>query len=100
MGPPLAAACSPAVMGTSEAPKSTCPALNAAMPALLPTAEYPMVTPGCCCWYLAKATVKDGASNVEPAPVRVGAWPPALAAATTDAAVPGPAVLALLAHAA
>ena len=37
--PPLAAACSAAVMGTSEAPKSTCPALNAAMPALLPTAE-------------------------------------------------------------
>jgi hypothetical protein len=28
-----------AVIGTSEAPKSTCPALNAVMPALLPTAE-------------------------------------------------------------
>jgi hypothetical protein len=38
-GPPLAAACSVAVIGTSEAPKSTCFALNAAMPALLPTAE-------------------------------------------------------------
>ena len=37
--PPLAAACSLAVMGTSEAPKSTCRALKAAMPALLPTAE-------------------------------------------------------------
>ena len=22
---------------------------------------------GCCCWYLAKATAKNGASNVEPA---------------------------------
>ena len=39
MGPPLAAACSLAVIGTSEAPKSTCRALIAAMPALLPTAE-------------------------------------------------------------
>ena len=38
-GPPVAAACSAAVMGTSEAPKSALPALNAAMPALLPTAE-------------------------------------------------------------
>ena len=38
MGPPLAAACSLAVIGTSEAPKSTCRALIAAMPALLPTA--------------------------------------------------------------
>jgi hypothetical protein len=28
-----------AVMGTSEAPKSACLVLNAAMPALLPTAE-------------------------------------------------------------
>jgi hypothetical protein len=35
----LAAACSLAVIGTSEAPKSTCPAVNAAMPALLPTEE-------------------------------------------------------------
>src|SRR6185436_6340467 len=52
-----------------------------------------MVTPGCCCWYRAKATVKNGASNVDPAPVRVGAWPPGLAAATTDAAVPGLVVL-------
>ena len=39
-----------------------------------------MVTAGCCCWYLAKATEKNGASNVEPAPVRVGparrwGWP-------------------------
>jgi hypothetical protein len=48
-----------------------------------------MVTPGCCCWYLAKATAKNGASNVEPDPVRVGLSPPgpALAAATADAAV-------------
>ena len=48
-----------------------------------------MVTPGCCCWYLAKATEKNGASNVEPDPVRVGLWPPGpvLAAATADAAV-------------
>ena len=38
-GPPLAAACSLAFIGTSEAPKSTCWALIAAMPALLPTAE-------------------------------------------------------------
>ena len=38
-GPPVAAACSLAVMGTSEAPKSTWRALNAAIPALLPTAE-------------------------------------------------------------
>src|SRR5690348_10784943 len=35
----------------------------------------------------AKATEKHGASNVEPAPVRVGASPPGLAAATTDAVV-------------
>jgi hypothetical protein len=39
IGPPVAAACSAAVIGTSEAPKSTCRALIAAMPALLPTAE-------------------------------------------------------------
>jgi hypothetical protein len=39
MGPPLAAACSLVVMGTSEAPKSVCLALNAVMPAPLPTAE-------------------------------------------------------------
>ena len=38
-GPPRAAICSAAVMGTSEAPKLTWLALNAAMPALLPTAE-------------------------------------------------------------
>ena len=38
-GSALAAACSLAVIGTSEAPKSTCRALIAAMPALLPTAE-------------------------------------------------------------
>ena len=38
-GPPVAAACSLVVIGTSEAPKSACRALNAAMPALLPTAE-------------------------------------------------------------
>ena len=48
-----------------------------------------MVTPGCCCWYLAKARSKNGASKVDPAPVRVGAWPLALAAATAGAAVPG-----------
>jgi hypothetical protein len=72
----LAAACSAAVIGTSEAPKSICPALIAAMPALLPTAEYPILTPRCCCWYLAKATEKNGASNVDSAPVRVGGWPP------------------------
>src|SRR5689334_22813261 len=59
-----------------------------------------MVTWGCCCWYLAKATEKNGASNVDPAPVRVGAWPPALAAATTEAAVSGLLVLAVLVQAA
>ena len=37
MGPPLAAPSSLAFIGTSEAPKSTCWALIAAMPALLPT---------------------------------------------------------------
>lgn len=37
--PPLAAASSLAFIGTSEAPKSTCRELIAAMPALLPTAE-------------------------------------------------------------
>src|SRR6185437_12643067 len=58
-----------------------------------------MVTRGCCCWYLAKATEKNGASNVDPAPVRVGAWPPGLAA-TTEAAVPGLLVLAVLVQAA
>ena len=54
-----------------------------------------MVTPGCCCWYLAKATEKNGASNVDPAPVRVGFWPPGmvLAAATADAEEPLLAVL-------
>jgi hypothetical protein len=51
-----------------------------------------MLTPGCCCWYRAKATEKNGASNVDPAPVRVGGWPE-LAAVTTDAAVPGLLVL-------
>jgi hypothetical protein len=35
-------------MGTSEAPKLTCRALIAAMPALLPTGEYVTVTAGCC----------------------------------------------------
>ena len=38
-GASLAAVSSLAFMGTSEAPKSTCWALIAAMPALLPTAE-------------------------------------------------------------
>jgi hypothetical protein len=50
-----------------------------------------MVTPGCCCcWYLAKATEKNGASNVDPAPVMVGLWPggPVLAATAADAGVP------------
>src|SRR5262245_53533312 len=60
-----------------------------------------MVTPRCCCWYLAKATEKNGASNVEPAPARVGLWLPGLllAAAATDAEVPGDAGLAVLVHA-
>src|SRR5579859_2292421 len=35
-----------------------------------------MVTAGCCSWYFAKATEKNGASNVDPAPVRAGGWPP------------------------
>jgi hypothetical protein len=49
-----------------------------------------MVTPGWCCWYLANATAKNGASKVEPDPVRVGLVPPgpALAAATADAEPP------------
>src|SRR5436305_586207 len=49
---------------------------------------------------MAKATAKNGASNVDPAPVRVGARPPGLAAATTDAAVSGPAALDVLVQAA
>jgi hypothetical protein len=58
-----------------------------------------MVTPGCCCWYLANATLKNGASNVEPDPVSVGEWPPGpvLAAATADAGAPVvPGVLVLV----
>src|SRR5438034_290081 len=49
-----------------------------------------MVTPGCCCWYREKATLKNGASNVDPAPVRVGLWlfGPPLTAATADAGGP------------
>ena len=31
-----------------------------------------MVTAGCCCSYLANATEKNGSSNVDPDPVRVG----------------------------
>lgn len=59
-----------------------------------------MVTPGCSCSYLAKATAKNGASNVEPAPVRVGLWPPgpSLTAATAD--VVGLGVVVALLHAA
>src|SRR5271166_1615940 len=61
-----------------------------------------MVTPGCCCWYRAKAWAKNGATNVDPAPVRVGGWPPgpALATASADAEVPGGLVLVVLVHAA
>jgi hypothetical protein len=57
-----------------------------------------MVTAGCCCWYRAKATAKNGATNVERAPVRVPVWPPepVLAVASGDAEV---AVLAVLVHA-
>ena len=49
-----------------------------------------MVTPGCCCWYLAKATEKNAASNVDPDPVRVGGCPPGpvLVMATADAEAP------------
>ena len=49
-----------------------------------------MVTPGCCCWYFAKATAKNGASNVDPDPVRVGGRPPGpvLVMATADAEAP------------
>jgi hypothetical protein len=35
-----------------------------------------MLAAGCCWWYLAKARSKNGASKVEPAPVRVARWPP------------------------
>ena len=60
-----------------------------------------MVTPGCCCWYLAKATEKNGASNVDPAPVRVGAWPPGRwPRPPPDAAVSGLAALDVLVQAA
>jgi hypothetical protein len=57
-----------------------------------------MVTPGCCCWYLAKATAKNGASNVDPAPVMVGLWPgaPVLAATAADAGVRVELVLVLV----
>jgi hypothetical protein len=47
-----------------------------------------MVTPGCCCWYLAKAALKNGATNVEPAPASVGLWPPGLKLGTVDAELP------------
>ena len=46
-----------------------------------------MVTAGCCCWLLAKATEKNGASNVDPAPVRVGEWSPGPTVAATTAEV-------------
>src|SRR5438093_4027476 len=44
-----------------------------------------MLTPGCCWWYLAKATAKNGATNVDPAPVRVALWPPEPKLATVGA---------------
>jgi hypothetical protein len=40
-----------------------------------------------CCWYRGKAAAKNGASNVDPAPDRVGLWPPGLVAATADTGV-------------
>ena len=55
------------------------------MPALLPTAEYPIATAGFCWWYLANARSKKGASKVDPAPVSVIAGP--LVAAWSDAEV-------------
>jgi hypothetical protein len=60
-----------------------------------------MVTPGCCWWYRVKAALKNGASNVDPAPVRMGSWPPgpALTAAATWPEVPGALVAAVLVQA-
>src|SRR6516225_4385073 len=56
-----------------------------------------MVTPGCCCWYLANAALKNGASKVEPDPDRVGLVPPGPMLATADAEAPvAPAVLVLV----
>ena len=52
-----------------------------------------MVTPWCCCWYRAKATEKNGASNVEPAPVRAPGWPTGMALAVASAAAELPVVL-------
>jgi hypothetical protein len=46
-----------------------------------------MVTQGCCCWYFEKAAAKNGASNVDPAPDRVGLWPAGPMLATADAGV-------------
>jgi len=46
-----------------------------------------MVTPGCCCWYFEKAAANNGASNVDPAPDRVGLWPAGPMLATADAGV-------------
>ena len=61
-----------------------------------------MVTPGCCCWYWAKAAEKNGASNVDPDPVRVGGCPPGpmLAAAAADAGAPAVLVPVVLVQAA
>src|SRR6516165_4329666 len=47
-----------------------------------------MVTPGCCCWYFEKAAAKNGASNVDPAPDRVGLCPLGPMLATADAEPP------------
>ena len=58
-----------------------------------------MVTPGCCCWYLAKATEKNGASDVEPAPVRVPGWLAGMALAVASAAAELPVLLVVLVHA-
>src|SRR6185312_7572567 len=54
--------------------------------------------PGCSWWYRAKARLKNGASNVDPAPVSVSVWPPVagLAVATSVAEVFG--VVAVVVH--
>ena len=57
-------------------------------------------TAGFCCWYLAKARLKNGASNVEPAPVSVIAGRPVpvpvTAAGVAESGVP----VVVLVHAA